>query len=376
MANLRFLEGINMSEWKEYKLKDITYKITSGGTPKSAEASYYDGDIPWLNTKEINFNRIGKTERYITEDGLNNSSAKWIPKDSVIIAMYGTTAAKVAYSLIDLTTNQACCNLIINKDIADSKFVYYYIQSSYEDLFNLACGAAQQNLSVGVIAEFPILLPPLEEQKRIASILSSLDDKIDLLHRENTTLEAMAETLFRQWFIEEAKEDWEEVLLDFIAFLNAGGDKPKRVSQSCTEDCNVPIYSNGIENEGLYGYTDIPKIVDESVTISARGTIGYVVLRTEPFVPIVRLITLIPKECVTSKYLYYLLKNQNIEGTGTTQQQLTVPDFKQMKVLLPEKVLIDRFTNEVNVYYDKILENKKNIGVIIQMRDKLLKYLY
>ena len=227
MANLRFLEGINMSEWKEYKLKDITYKITSGGTPKSAEASYYDGDIPWLNTKEINFNRIGKTERYITEDGLNNSSAKWIPKDSVIIAMYGTTAAKVAYSLIDLTTNQACCNLIINKDIADSKFVYYYIQSSYEDLFNLACGAAQQNLSVGVIAEFPILLPPLEEQKRIASILSSLDDKIDLLHRENVTLEAMAETLFRQWFIEEAKEDWKEGKLgDFVSVIDNRGKTP------------------------------------------------------------------------------------------------------------------------------------------------------
>ena len=226
------------------------------------------------------------------------------------------------------------------------------------------------------LRNFPIVLPSKERQYEIVSILSSLDDKIDLLHRENATLEAMAETLFRQWFIEEAKEDWEEVLLDDIAFLSAGGDKPKRVSQSCTEDCNVPIYSNGIENEGLYGYTDIPKVVDESVTISARGTIGYVVLRTEPFVPIVRLITLIPKECVTSKYLYYLLKNQNIEGTGTTQQQLTVPDFKQMKVLLPEKVLIDRFTNEVNVYYDRILENKKNIGVIIQMRDKLLKYLY
>ena len=199
-----------MNEWKEYKIKDITSRITSGGTPKSSEVSYYDGTIPWLNTKEINFNRITKTERYITEEGLNNSSAKWIPKGSVIVAMYGATAAKVAYSLIDLTTNQACCNLIIDEDKANSQFVYYYIQSSYEELLNLACGAAQQNLSVGVIGDFPISLPPLDEQKQIASILSSLDDKIDLLNRENATLEAMAETLFRQWFIEEAKEDWEK----------------------------------------------------------------------------------------------------------------------------------------------------------------------
>lgn len=205
-----------MSEWKEYKLGEIASKITSGGTPKSSEASFYDGDIPWLNTKEINFNRIVKTERCITEEGLNNSSAKWIPKDSVIIAMYGATAAKVAYSLIDLTTNQACCNLTIDKAIADSKFVYYYIQSSYEELLNLACGAAQQNLSLGVIADFPILLPSIQEQKRIASILSSLDDKIDLLNRENVTLEAMAEALFHQWFIEEAKDDWEEGTLNDI----------------------------------------------------------------------------------------------------------------------------------------------------------------
>jgi type I restriction enzyme S subunit len=208
-----------MSEWKEYKIKDITSKITSGGTPKSSEAKYYDGNIPWLNTKEINFNRITKTDRYITEEGLNNSSAKWIPKGAVVVAMYGATAAKVAYTQIDLTTNQACCNLIIDDNKADSQFVYYYIQSSYEELLNLACGAAQQNLSVGVIADFPILLPPLDEQKRIVSILSSLDDKIDLLNRENSTLEAMAETLFRQWFIEEAKEDWEEgTISDLIDF--------------------------------------------------------------------------------------------------------------------------------------------------------------
>lgn len=361
-----------MSEWKECKIKDITSKITSGGTPKSSEAKYYDGIIPWLNTKEINFNRIAKTERCITEEGYNNSSAKWIPKGSVIVAMYGATAAKVAYTQIDLTTNQACCNLIIDDNKADSQFVYYYIQSSYEELLNLACGAAQQNLSVGVIADFPIFLPSLDEQKRIAFILSSLDDKIDLLNRENTTLEAMAETLFRQWFIEEAKEDWEEVRLGDVAVLNAGGDKPKNVSPIRTKEFSVPIFSNGIDNEGLYAYTDAPKIVEESVTISARGTIGYVVLRTEPFVPIVRLITIRPKEMVTSKFLYFWAKTQDIYGTGTTQQQLTVPDFKQTKLFLPEKELIERFTIVANQYYNKIISNKKQIQTLIQTRNVLL----
>lgn len=182
----------------------------------------------------------------------------------------------------------------------------------------------------------------------------------------------MAETLFRQWFIEEVKEDWKEVLLEDIAYLSAGGDKPKKVSYNRTNELNIPIYSNGIENEGLYGYTDIPKITEESVTISARGTIGYVVLRTEPFVPIVRLITLTPKKYITSKYLYFWAKSQNINGTGTTQQQLTIPDFKLTKVLLPGEELISKFTNEVNQYYKKILLNKKQIQTLTQTRDSLL----
>ena len=202
-----------MSEWKEYKLGEIATRMTSGGTPKTSEPEYYDGEIPWLNTKEIDFNRINKTEKTISKLGLDNSSAKWIPKNSVIVAMYGATAAKVAYSLIDLTTNQACCNIIVDKEKANSLFVYYYLLSTYTELENLACGAAQQNLSVGVISNFSILLPPLAEQERIAGILSSLDDKIDLLNRQNATLEAMAETLFRQYFNEKDNDDTIEQLI-------------------------------------------------------------------------------------------------------------------------------------------------------------------
>ena len=97
-----------MTEWKTYRIGDICKRVCSGGTPKSTEPSYYDGDIPWLNTKEVNFNRICSTEKHITQSGLENSSAKWIDENSVIVAMYGATAAKVAINAIPLTTNQAC----------------------------------------------------------------------------------------------------------------------------------------------------------------------------------------------------------------------------------------------------------------------------
>lgn len=393
MVNVRFfLEGINMSEWKEYKLKDITYKITSGGTPKSAEASYYDGDIPWLNTKEINFNRIEKTERYITEDGLNNSSAKWIPKDSVIIAMYGTTAAKVAYSLIDLTTNQACCNLIINKDIADSKFVYYYIQSSYEDLFNLACGAAQQNLSVGVIADFPILLPPLDEQKRIASILSSLDDKIDLLHRENATLEAMAETLFKEYVLD---KDNDATLEQIIFVQNGYAFKSKDFKEKGEHQIiKIKNISNGTIDIDTTDCVDSDVIVDVStkfkinsgdilvaMTGAEIGKLG-VIPKNDKSLWLNQRVGLLVEKYKGAKYLAYLqLKSEYgqdyIENTATGSAQPNISGIGIEKCGFPDLSEDERIqiSQQIGEFYDKIIFNLGQINNIQDLKGNLLNKL-
>lgn len=337
-----------MTEWKEYKLGEVI-TIKYGKDHKNLK----DGKYPVYGS--------GGIMRY-ADNFLYDKESILIPRKGSLNNIFYRekafwTVDTMFYSEIDTTK-------------VFPKFLYY--QLTLVDFENLNVGSAVPSLTIPIINDIDISLPPLPEQIRIAAILSSLDDKIDLLHRENKTLEAMAETLFRQWFIEEVKEDWKEVLLEDIAYLSAGGDKPKNVSSNRTNELNIPIYSNGIEDEGLYGYTDIPKITEESVTISARGTIGYVVLRTEPFVPIVRLITLTPKKNITSKYLYFWAKSQDINGTGTTQQQLTIPDFKLTKVLLPEKELISKFTNEVDKYYEKILLNKKQIQTLIQQRDSLL----
>lgn len=191
-----------MEEWKDYNIGQLCSSVCSGGTPSSKHSEYYDGNIPWLNTKEINFNRIYSTEKCITEDGLNNSSAKWIKENAVIVAMYGATAGKTAISKIPLTTNQACCNLTINSHIADYRFVYYHLCNKFVELASLANGGAQQNLNSQIIKEFPILLPSLSEQKAIANILSSLDDKIEVNRRINDNLEQQAQALFKSWFVD------------------------------------------------------------------------------------------------------------------------------------------------------------------------------
>ena len=162
----------NESTW--LPLASICASISSGGTPTSGKRDYYDGTIPWLRTQEVDFNRIKETGVHITELGLNNSSAKWVPAHCVIVAMYGATAAKVAINDIPLTTNQACCNLEINHSIADYRYVFYWLSSRYEHLKSLGEGT-QSNLNAGKIRKFQIPVPPLAEQQRIAVILDKFD---------------------------------------------------------------------------------------------------------------------------------------------------------------------------------------------------------
>ncbi|MBR5481628.1 MAG: restriction endonuclease subunit S [Bacteroidaceae bacterium] len=370
-----------MGEWKEYKLGDITSKITSGGTPKSSEASYYDGNIPWLNTKEVNFNRIVKTEKCITEEGLNNSSAKWIPKGSVIIAMYGATAAKVAYSLIDLTTNQACGNLIINNDVADSQFVYYYIQSSYEELLNLACGAAQQNLSVGVISNFPIFLPPLAVQKCIAAILSSLDDKIELLHRENTTLEAMAETLFRQWFIEEAKEDWEEGQLgdvclyvtEKIDISNVDVDTYISTENMCPNKQGVVEASSIPENVKVTKY-----IQDDILLSNIRPYFKKIWLADRNGACSNDVLCIRSKSEDLKYFTYYTIRQDDffdyvmLGAKGCKMPRGDKQHIMNWSIIIPTNDVLRRFNTIVENGMAKIRNNNKQIQTLVQTRDSLI----
>lgn len=189
-------------EWKEVRLGDVCTRVCSGGTPKSTNLSYYGGEIPWLNTKEIDFNRIYSTEKTITDSGLNNSSAKWIVPNTVTVAMYGATAGKSCIVKVPMTTNQACCNLTINNEVADYEFVYYSLKNDYTTLASLANGGAQQNLNAQIIKDYVLKMPSLADQRRIASILSSLDRKIELNNKINADLEEMAQAIFKNWFVD------------------------------------------------------------------------------------------------------------------------------------------------------------------------------
>lgn len=140
-------------------------------------------------------------------------------------------------------------------------------------------------------------------------------------------------------------ENWEMKKLGDIAIVKAGGDKPKIYSKEKTNDCNIPIYSNGVENDGLYGFTNIATTEDNSITVSARGTIGFTKLRTEPFTPIVRLISITPYEKSYSKYIELFLKAYPFNSSGSIQKQLTAPQVKQIEIPLPPINMIQIFNS-------------------------------
>lgn len=164
-------------EWKP--LGEVCDKIFAGGTPASTKEEYYNGTIPWLRSGEINFNGIDKTEKTITELGFSKSSARWVRKNSVLLAMTGATVARSAVNNIELTANQSVCALETNESIINYKYLYYCLANKYEALKNQGQGVLS-SLNLTTIKKIEIPVPPLSVQQEIVRIL----DKFTQLEAE------------------------------------------------------------------------------------------------------------------------------------------------------------------------------------------------
>lgn len=377
-----------MNEWKKCKLGDICSKVTSGGTPLTSNALYYNGIIPWLNTKEVKNCRIYETEKYISQLGLENSSAKWIEANSVIVAMYGATAGKVAINKIPLTTNQACCNLTINHEKADYNFIYYLILHNFETLEILATGAAQQNLNLNTIASLEITLPPLEEQRQIAAILSSIDDKIELLHEQNKTIEELAQTLFRHYFIENPNPSWQEKPLSDFGNIICGKTPSKKVDEYYNG--NIPfikipdmhgsifVFKTNEYLSELGSQTQINKFIPKkSICISCIATVGVVSMNAFESHTNQQINSIIPKKEHYRYFLYLYMKHlydylQSMASGGTATANLNTRDFSNIHILMPDEEMMINFNDKTSEYFDKIFKNLEQIQTLENMRDILI----
>jgi type I restriction enzyme S subunit len=193
------------SDWQILSIEGLCERVTSGATPYRSESRYYQGGaIQWFKTKELGSLRLVDSEEKITDAAIRETSVKLFPPGTVLMAMYGDgkTITSLGILEVEAATNQACCAMIPNTMVCDSRFLYYSLSHYKQDFLQIANGGAQRNLSGALIKNFCVGAPPLEEQKSIAHILGTLDDKIELNRKTNETLEAMAKALFKSWFVD------------------------------------------------------------------------------------------------------------------------------------------------------------------------------
>ena len=382
-------------EWKEVRLGDVCTRVCSGGTPKSTNLSYYGGEIPWLNTKEIDFNRIYSTEKTITDSGLNNSSTKWIVPNTVTVAMYGATAGKSCIVKVPMTTNQACCNLTINDEVADYEFVYYTLKNDYTTLASLANGGAQQNLNAQIIKDYVLKMPSLADQRRIASILSSLDRKIELNNKINADLEEMAQAIFKNWFVDfepfkDGKfvdselgmipEGWKVGTLEDIAEITMGQSP---AGNSLNENGEGMIFYQGSSDFGfrfpsIRVFTTEPKrlAVANSVLFSVRAPVGDINVAKEECC-IGRGVASIKSKYGHDSYLFYAMKSlhklfDSFDGEGTVFGSINKKTLSAIQILLPSDGIVEQFNNVASSFDDRIRSLSDENSRLSLLRDTLL----
>lgn len=391
-----------MSEWKEVKLGTLCTKVCSGGTPKSGVSDYYGGGIPWLNTKEVNFNRIYSTENTISQNGLDNSSAKWIDANSIIVAMYGATAGKVAITKIPITTNQACCNLTINNELADYNYIYYTLKKDFTILASLANGGAQQNLNTQIIKDYSIRIPDLPTQQRIASILSSLDAKIENNNKINAKLEEIAQNLFKEWFVDfgpfkdgkfvESElglipDEWRMGLFSQTVDIMAGGT-PKTDIEEYWYNGDIPFFSpkdagtdvycttteKAITNKGLNACSSrlYPK---NTIFITARGTVGKVVMTACDMAMNQSNYAIKPKDSNNNYYTFLVTRSitekLKHKSNGAVFSAIVTRDFDE-NIIIPSKDIEEKFNNLVAPLFSKIWNLLQENQRLATLRDTLL----
>lgn len=238
-------------------------------------------------------------------------------------------------------------------------------------------GSAHEFFEWDEMCEVYLPVPDIAIQRRIVTEYQTVEKRIAMNERLIAKLEETAQAIYKKMFVDDIDpahlpDGWRIGGIDEIAKLKAGGDKPVVFSETKTNLCNVPIYANSAENEGIFGYTDKAAVTARSVTITARGTIGYCFLRSVPFFPIVRLVVITPNDPRFAEYLFYYYSNEHLEGDGSVQSQLTVPQLIQKPIIIPAKSVVVEFDRLVNPLDNSVNATKKENELLQSMKSLLL----
>ncbi|WP_288763411.1 restriction endonuclease subunit S [uncultured Weeksella sp.] len=387
-----------MENRKIIEIGEILEKANTGlDAIKRAPIVEYDSGIKCLRIQDVSQSK--KFEDWgFTEVSENNFGKFQLKKGDIIVARTGATIGVNRFINEDINAvfNNGLIKLKVNENKCLPKYLFYNLQSyNYWGYIDGISGgtSTQPNMQINALLKYEIQLPPLPEQKAIASVLSSLDDKIDLLHQQNQTLEALAETLFRQWFIEEAKEDWEDCTIEDLCIkINSGGTPSTKIDSYYNG--NINWYSTKELNDNFL-FSSNSKITQEGldnssakifpagtvvIAIYAAPTVGRLGILTEDSAFNQAACGLVANDKICSKeFLYLYLKNQRVElnlmASGSAQQNLNVGKIKSYPCFVPDSITMEKFKFQVIPLFSKVLDNSKQIQTLTQIRDTLLSKL-
>lgn len=380
------------NNWIKCKLGDIV-EVGGGGTPKTKVKEYWNGDIEWLTPTDVTAFEgrfISNTARKITNFGLDNSSAKLYDKGTLMM----TSRATIGYVVINsvpMATNQGFINIKCGESVY-ALFLLYWIKNNKKYIENMATGTTFREISKRVFKEINIDLPSLKEQKKIALLLSSFDNRIELNNEMNKTLEEMAQAIFKSWFVdfepfkdgefEESElglipKGWKVKTLKDICQINMGQSPSSETYNN--ENNGVPFYQGVKDFKERFPlvtmYCSEPKKVAEQgdILLSVRAPVGSLNIAVETCC-IGRGVASIKSELYGNSFVYYLLKNIKWDRyeSGTVFTSIKKSDIENYKIIVPSIDFVEKFNKLIKSLDYKIYNSSMEIIELQKIRDTLL----
>ncbi|SFI22608.1 type I restriction enzyme, S subunit [Pseudomonas syringae] len=401
----------------------IAKRVSSGLTPLRSNPEFWlNGTIPWLKTEQLGEKLIYSTTEKISEVAFRKTSIKVYPPNTLSVAMYGEGKTRGNVSIIkrEMATNQACCNIELDPELADFEYVYYFLKTQYNELRSLSSGV-RKNLNSDDIKNFVVRLPKnLKEQKKIAEALSVLDAKMDCNKRINVELEAMVKTLYDYWFVQfdfpsvdgkpykssggkmvyntllkrEIPEGWMDGTLDDLGRI-VGGSTPSTENAGNFTANGTPwitpydlsgnqgnkfIASGSLDvsDEGIKD-ASLKKVPVGTVLFSSRAPIGYMAIARTELTTNQGFKSFIPNNGYSTEFIYYTVKGSlktiTSYASGSTFKEVSAAVLKTVKIVLPDASVVDQFSASVaSVFKRQDLLEQENQH-LTQLRDWLLPML-
>ncbi len=401
---------MSFNEWETYKLEDIA-DVIGGGTPSTSNPEYWGNEIAWLTPRDLSNHLskyISKGERSITKAGLQNSSARLLPEGTVLL----TSRAPIGYLAIasnPVTTNQGFKSFIVKENLLSNQFLYYLIKHNVEQLQQLGTGTTFAEISATTLKGLEFSIPNIESQNKIAHILSTIDDKIENNLATNKTLQEIARTLFKEWFVNfnypnadgnlkqsefgEIPESWEVNGIGTISYVQNGYAFKSKDFQEQGEVGIIKIKNiNGnvvdIQNTDFVDASVVSsldekfKIESGSLLIAMTGAevgkIGLVPL-TDKNLWLNQRVGMFKENVPFGNFYMYLLLSTDSYQTaiqnsalGSAQPNISASAIESIRAIIPPAELIEAFGRIAQPMFEKILDNLAENETLKNTRDSLL----